>query len=310
MKKVFTGLVAAVILSSSYANSHVVGDINDDGKIDTSEAIFGLQVAAGLYPAVTPSCLLSGKGNWITSTIYTECDVVTSAGESYVCNTSHLSSKGGFGDDEAKWDLLSLKGDKGDPGTDGAIPTVYSSGHAWMDRNLGASRVATSSTDADAYGDLYQWGRYSDGHQKRDGHTSFSYDTSDKDAPGHGLFIIPNSSFVDWRDPQNDNLWQGSGINNPCPPGFRLPTELEWVAEMDTWDSNNSAGAFGSPLKLVMAGYRNRFNGSINDADSYGDYWSSTGNGSSASVLYFGSGDADISSYYRASGFSVRCLKD
>ena len=29
-------------------------------------------------------------------------------------------------------------------------------GETWMDRNLGASQVATSSTDSDAYGDLYQ----------------------------------------------------------------------------------------------------------------------------------------------------------
>lgn len=40
-------------------------------------------------------------------------------------------------------------------------------GHTWMDRNLGASRAATSSTDTEAYGDLYQWGRAADGHQKR-----------------------------------------------------------------------------------------------------------------------------------------------
>lgn len=36
-----------------------------------------------------------------------------------------------------------------------------------MDRNLGVSRIATSSTDSEAYGDLYQWGRLSDGHEKR-----------------------------------------------------------------------------------------------------------------------------------------------
>jgi hypothetical protein len=36
-----------------------------------------------------------------------------------------------------------------------------------MDRNLGASQVATSSTDPASYGDLYQWGRPADGHQIR-----------------------------------------------------------------------------------------------------------------------------------------------
>ena len=44
-------------------------------------------------------------------------------------------------------------------------------GRTWMDRNLGASRVAMSSTDTLAYGDLYQWGRRSDGHQCRNSPT-------------------------------------------------------------------------------------------------------------------------------------------
>tara|TARA_B110000090_G_scaffold89704_1_gene101755 strand:- start:8070 stop:8588 length:519 start_codon:yes stop_codon:yes gene_type:complete len=38
-------------------------------------------------------------------------------------------------------------------------------GQVWMDRNLGATQVATSSTDHLAYGNLYQWGRALDGHQ-------------------------------------------------------------------------------------------------------------------------------------------------
>ena len=37
--------------------------------------------------------------------------------------------------------------------------TNPTTGAIWMDRNLGATQAATSSTDVDAYGDLYQWGR-------------------------------------------------------------------------------------------------------------------------------------------------------
>ncbi|MGA1583494.1 MAG: hypothetical protein ACO4CH_09580, partial [Saprospiraceae bacterium] len=40
-------------------------------------------------------------------------------------------------------------------------------GKTWMDRNLGASQVADSSSDANSYGDWYQWGRFADGHQCR-----------------------------------------------------------------------------------------------------------------------------------------------
>ena len=37
----------------------------------------------------------------------------------------------------------------------------------WLDRNLGALQVCTSSTDEKCYGDLFQWGRGDDGHQDR-----------------------------------------------------------------------------------------------------------------------------------------------
>ncbi len=182
-------------------------------------------------------------------------------------------------------------------------------GKIWMDRNLGASQVATSSTDAAAYGDLYQWGRGADGHQIRTSGTTTTLSTTDN--PGHGNFITNGSSPYDWRSPQNDNLWQGvDGTNNPCPSGYRLPTGAELEAERLSWNSNNSAGAFASPLKLPVAGYRYYSNGTLNDVGSNGGYWSGTVNGAYARSLYFNSSIANMNSSYLAYGFSVRCLKD
>jgi uncharacterized protein (TIGR02145 family) len=182
-------------------------------------------------------------------------------------------------------------------------------GEIWMDRNLGASQVATSSTDAAAYGDLYQWGRLTDGHQIRTSGTTSTLSSTDN--PGHSNFILAPSSPYDWRSPQNDNLWQGvSGINNPCPSGYRLPTEAELNAERTSWSSNNAAGAFASPLKLPVAGYRLNSNGSLNNVGSGGSYWSSTVAGTSSRYLYFVSSNAGMNSNDRANGFSVRCIKD
>jgi uncharacterized protein (TIGR02145 family) len=178
-----------------------------------------------------------------------------------------------------------------------------------MDRNLGARQVATSSTDTNSYGDLYQWGRGSDGHQCRNSATTTTLSSSDQ--PGHGDFIKTSSSTKNWRNPQNTNLWQGvNGENNPCPSLYRLPTETEINAERLSWSSNNSAGAFASPLKLPMAGNRSRSNGSLTNVGFAGYYWSSTVSGTEARYLDFDSGNANMYTYYRAFGFSVRCLKD
>ncbi|MCI5125084.1 MAG: DUF1566 domain-containing protein [Candidatus Electrothrix sp. AR5] len=193
----------------------------------------------------------------------------------------------------------------------GSIPTVTSAGgQVWMDRNLGATRVATSRTDEEAYGDLYQWGRLADGHEKRTSGTTT--ETSSSDVPGHGKFIISDNSNVNWRIPENYNLWQGvNGVNNPCPAGFRLPTYDELESERQSWSSNDPTGAFASPLKLVLAGSR-FYNGNFSGAGSSGIYWSSTSieGGGAPRGLYMSSDNAvGLSSYY-GSAFSVRCIKN
>lgn len=195
-------------------------------------------------------------------------------------------------------------------GTPPPTPSVTTTtGKIWMDRNLGATQVATSSTDAAAYGDLYQWGRAADGHESRTSSTTATL--SGSDTPGHGDFITNSGGTYDWRSPQNDNLWQGaSGTNNPCPSGYRLPTEAEWVAERTSWSSIDGAGAYASPLKLPLAGRRYFSDGSLVIVGSNGFYWSSTLVGTFSRFLFFDSSGAYMLSSYRAFGFSVRCLKD
>ncbi len=194
-----------------------------------------------------------------------------------------------------------------------AVNTVTSlTGRVWMDRNLGASRVATSMTDEQAYGDLYQWGRGKDGHEKRTSGTTTTL--SSTDTPGHGNFIKTSSEPYDWIISQNDNLWQGvSGINNPCPAGFRVPTADEWQEEIDSWNSKDAVGAFASPLKITLAGERNFIGGELNDVNDWGDYWASTVNGfrdESYSMSVIDSNAWLNNSWYRGVGCSVRCIKD
>jgi hypothetical protein len=190
-------------------------------------------------------------------------------------------------------------------------------GKTWMDRNLGASRAATSSTDDQAYGDLYQWGRGADGHQCRNSATTSTLSSTDQ--PDNSLFInggILNGELInnDWRSPLNNNLWQGvNGINNPCPIGYRLPTRTEFESELASWSSGNALGAFTSPLKLPLSGSRESVGGVLGGVGEYGDYWSSTVNisdGTSSVLLEFSNSYALTIATVRVWGHSTRCIKD
>jgi uncharacterized protein (TIGR02145 family) len=183
-------------------------------------------------------------------------------------------------------------------------------GKTWMDRNLGANRVATSSTDAQAYGDLYQWGRGADGHQCRNSATTSTLSSADQ--PGHGDFIMGDIPNDDWRNPQNTNLWQGvNGVNNPCPSGYRLPTENEFNAEVYSWNNNNATGAFTSPLKLTMGGVRYSMDASLLNSGTLGVYWKSTTSVFISRVIsYNTTGAYALDEGDRATGFSIRCIKD
>jgi hypothetical protein len=197
------------------------------------------------------------------------------------------------------------------------VPIISTTGKTWMDRNLGASRAGTSSTDYQAYGCLYQWGRGNDGHASMIW-TSATAGTpvnsttatlATTDSPGNPLFITNGTSPYDWRTTKNDALWQGaSGTNNPCPSGYRVPTEAEVTAEVTAYSITNEATA--SDHKFVVAGYRNSSDGLLDGTGAYVYSWSSTVSGASASFRYFGSGSMSSGSSDRALGFSVRCLKD
>ena len=187
--------------------------------------------------------------------------------------------------------------------------TNPTTGKTWMDRNLGAAQVATSSTDAAAYGDLYQWGRRSDGHQCRNSATTSTLSSSDQ--PAHGLFITTSSSPNDWRNPQNTNLWQGvNGVNNPCPSGFRIPTASELDAERLSWNSNNGVGAFSSPLKLPLSGFRSSASGVLFDVSSGGGCWTSTVSNDVSRSLSYNTSLANVLTNNRAGGLPVRCIKE
>ncbi len=198
------------------------------------------------------------------------------------------------------------------------IVTNPATNKTWLDRNLGAAEVATGKTDDKAYGDLYQWGRFADGHEKRnspvyDGDNNGLATTAvpNEGNTWDGKFITTSNSPYDWLNTQDNNLWQGvNGTNNPCPPGFRLPTETELDNERQNWGSNDDNGAYNSPLKFTLAGRRLTPDASLSNVGTDGYYWSSSVNGNSGRALHFNSSNANMSNRRRALGASVRCIED
>lgn len=205
------------------------------------------------------------------------------------------------------------------------VELASSSGRIWMDRNLGASQAATSSTDYLAYGSLFQWCRAADGHEKinwNSATTGSANNTSVNSrsstaAPETSIFFAPWPAPYDWLATpvlNGDLWWSGTiaGANSPCPTEYHVPTRSEWETELALFTSaggNNLTGAFGL-LKLPMAGYRSIY-GDIAYTGSNGYYWSSSyyeAPGAWGLDIYptsayiFGNG--------RSYGFSVRCIKD
>jgi hypothetical protein len=181
-------------------------------------------------------------------------------------------------------------------------------GRVWMDRNLGASRPARGKLDSLAFGDLYQWGRFGDGHQCRNSKRTNSL--SETDNPGHGRFIVNINKPYDWRNPHNAALWQKeSDPNNPCPKGYRIPTASEWEEEYKSWLYDNHNGAIHSPLKLPVAGRRSGLDG-MYYAMHHGHYWSSSLSGFISRLLDFNPGHTFINNLGRGNGHSVRCIQD
>lgn len=186
-------------------------------------------------------------------------------------------------------------------------------GRIWMDRNLDFGYYYDSRLNTSFTGDLYQWGRPTDGHQISNSITTKI--KSKNNSPGNSSFIIGD----DWLTISNNNLWQGiKGINNPCPSGFRLPTIDEWKEEIsqDAFISSYSFFDFGVALiadsfLLPLSGYRNSEDGIVKNKGQEVYYWSSTTKGEFSSALRLSFlNDVSLVNINRATGGCVRCIKN
>ena len=134
-------------------------------------------------------------------------------------------------------------------------------------------------------------------------------------------------------------LYQWEAAKNACPSGWHLPSDDEWKqlemylgmtktdADKTAWRgnpigkklkntsgwANNGNGNNESGFKALPSGYRNYGNGKFNYAGNYGQWWTSTPDGSSDAYhrgLNCDYGEVYRGSNYREFGFSVCCVRD
>lgn len=287
----------------------------NDATTGLSYSASGNFAAAGTYTVT-----LNNNGVTIDDTTYGTINMILSGAS----NTLYL---------EPRIDIKSVDASNWVEGVDFQAVTAED-GNVWMDRNLGASRVAISSNDVLSFGNLYQWGRDNDGHEiivmdgiyptEASGFSGTTLEYAHSSTPGHSYFIETWAwgEPFDWLFPKNDTLWQGeSGVNNPCPSGYRLPTEAEWTAYVTAANITNSATAASSDLAIPNSGIRHsstNIEPPLIGRGIYGYYWSSSTFDVYASYRYFGSTSTSYASYgdggerpgFRADGFAVRCIKD
>ncbi len=200
-------------------------------------------------------------------------------------------------------------------------------GHIWLQQNLGATHVADSLTDTAAFGHLFQWGRWDDGHQLRNSMkalTSMLPGPKDPSSLGTGIPYFYYGEPWWWQPGTPADTWSkhppgSANGKDPCAAigdGWRIPIREEWENLISAENITTPASAFNSNLKLTLAGGRSHgYNppGELYPDPSIGFYWSSTcqqQNPYLADALYISS-YLPVSMYpeIRGGGYSVRCIK-
>ncbi len=221
------------------------------------------------------------------------------------------------------------------PGDTGCVTFVYNGqqvtyttvrtadGAIWLQQNLGSEQVATTATDQTGYGDLFQWGRWDDGHQNRNSPVSSVTATPNNPlgvGQSNGGFIVSTPSW--WNNGSTTDRWEAATAaavseTDGCDPckalgeGWTLPEQADWAAIIQAEAITNIQTAFDSNLKLTVAGARG--SDGVYSAGVRGYYWSKTISDTDATYgkyLYYSNLTMNPNAGgQRQQGSSIRCIK-
>lgn len=228
----------------------------------------------------------------------------------------------------------------GDPGTvagsTGTVsftyqnqPVLYKTvraadGKIWIQQNLGSPRVAFSSIDEGAYGHIFQWGRWDDGHQVPTSSVitgSTSLQNPSQIAPGNAAFIKSEVLNTAWwgagglsTDTWTGNVATAANGKNPCAAlgaGWRMPTATDWQNIINLENITDTYTGFRSNLKLPAGSYRFSQTGVVGQSGDVGRFWTSTADGGNAVAVFIDNAyGLFISPTERGLGLPCRCVKD
>lgn len=145
-----------------------------------------------------------------------------------------------------------------------------------------------------------------------------------------------HTGWKGWKAPDDDEEVEEEGVdgwnsstptgsswtyaNDPCPPGWRVPTLAELSSlrnEPSTWTANwNNTGArgrvFGTEphqIFLPAGGWRVNNTGVLGSGGAFGFYWSNAQfSRRDARSLWFSSSNVFMNWNPRSNGYSVRCV--
>ncbi len=161
----------------------------------------------------------------------------------------------------------------------------------WITSNLGSDHQATAVNDATEASAGWYWQFNRKQGFKHDGNTLTPLWTN--------TIINEESDWQTASDPctlELGNIW-------------RLPIFTEWFNVHNVGGWTNWNGPWNSGLKLHASGFLNS-SGVLSDRGIFGNFWSSTKYSLEYGWhLHFNVNSSNLYGYFRAGGFSVRCLR-